>query len=71
MGSGPLDVQMLILPGAAFGGKHSAPVNIFKVAVRKFIVSLGILRLFVVDSQVPVAIFLKAVLTNELVLLLG
>ncbi|MGH9966518.1 MAG: hypothetical protein ACREBG_01620 [Pyrinomonadaceae bacterium] len=70
VGSCPFDVEMLVLPGAAFGRKHSAPVDIFKVAVRKFIVTLGILRLLVVDSQVPAAIFLKAMLANELVLLL-
>src|SRR6266481_1263798 len=71
MGSGTFDVEMFVLPGAAFGGKHSAPMDVSKVAVRKLIVSLRILILLVVDSQVPAAIFLNAVLTNELVLLLG
>jgi len=37
VGSGSFDVEMLVLPGAAFGGKHSAPMEIFKVAVGKFI----------------------------------
>src|SRR6267142_498306 len=68
--SGLLDVEVLVLPGTAFGGKHTASMDIFKVAVRKFIMSLGILRLVVVDSQVPAAIFHKAMLANELVLLL-
>ncbi len=37
VGSGSFDVEMLVLPGAAFGGKHSAPMEISKVAVGKFI----------------------------------
>ena len=71
VGSGTLDVQMLVLSGPAFGGKHSAPMDIFKVAVRKFIVPLGVLRLLVVHSQVPAAILPKAMLANELILLLS
>jgi hypothetical protein len=57
------------LSGAAFG-KHSAPMDIIKVAGRKFIVPLGILRLLVVDSQVPAAIFGEAMFANELILLI-
>ena len=69
VGSGAFDIEMLVLSGAAFGGKHSAPMDIFKVAVRKFIVPLGIRGLLVVNSQIPFAIFLKTTESKELIFL--
>src|SRR5881398_2439041 len=46
-------------------------MNIFEIAIRKFVSCLRIFGVCVVDSEVPFCIFAKAVQTNELVLFLG
>jgi hypothetical protein len=45
-------------------------VDIFEISVGKFVVSLGLLRFFVVDSQIPFAVFGKTVQANEFIFLL-
>ena len=65
-----LDVIVLVLPRAAFCREYATAVNIFKVPVGEFVVSLGVLGFLVVDSQVPLAIFRKTVEANEFIFLL-
>ena len=42
-----------------------------EVAIQKFVARLGVFSMSFVDSQVPLSVFLKAILANELVLFLG
>src|ERR1700687_3951015 len=65
-----LDVMVLILARAAFCGEHATAVDIFKVPVGEFVMSLGVLGFLVVDSQIPLAIFRKTVEANEFIFLL-
>ena len=64
------DVIVMVLPRAAFCREYATAVNIFKVPVGEFVVSLGVLGFLVVDSQVPLAIFRKTVEANEFIFLL-
>src|ERR1700682_1643626 len=65
-----LDVIVLVLARAAFRSEHATAVDIFEVPIGKFVVSLGLVRLFVVDTQIPLAVFGKAVEANEFIFLL-
>src|SRR6202048_4106055 len=65
-----LDVIVLVLARAAFRSEHATAVDIFEIPIGKFVVSLGLVRLFVVDTQIPLAVFGKAVEANEFIFLL-
>jgi hypothetical protein len=65
-----LDVIMLVLARAAFCGEYAAAVDFLEIPIGKFVVSLGLLRLFVVDSQIPLAVFGKPVAADEFIFLL-
>ena len=65
-----LDVIVFVLAGAAFCRKQTAAVNLLEIAIGKFVVSLGVLRLFVVDSQIPFAVFGEPVAADEIIFLL-
>ena len=45
-------------------------MDIFEIPIGKFIVSLGLLRLFVVEFQMPFAVLGKTVQANEFIFLL-
>src|SRR5882757_5270419 len=64
-----LDVTVLVLAGAAFRGEQATAVDTFEIPIGKFVVSLGVLRFLVVDSQIPLAVFGKTVKANEFVFL--
>jgi hypothetical protein len=64
------NVTVLILPGAAFRRQHATAVYIFDVSMGKFVMSLGVLGVFIIASQIPFAVFGKPVETNEFILLL-
>src|ERR1700704_6789094 len=64
-----LDVMVLVLAGAAFRGQQTTAVDTFEIPIGKFVVSLGVLRFRVVDSQIPLAIFGKTVKANEFIFL--
>src|ERR1700675_461251 len=66
-----LDVIVFVLAGAAFCRKQAAAVDLLEIPIGEFIMCLGVLRLFVVDSQIPPAVFGKAVEANEFIFLLG
>src|SRR4030088_3359776 len=70
MGRRILDVKVLVLASAAFCSEHTTAVDVFEISIGKLVMSLGILRLFVVDSQIPLAVFGKAVEANEFIFLL-
>jgi hypothetical protein len=65
-----LDVIMFVLAGAAFCREQAAAMDLLEIPIGKFIVSLGVFRLFVIDSQIPLAVFGKAVEANEFIFLL-
>src|SRR5882762_8430273 len=65
-----LDVRVFVLAGAAFCCQQTAAVNLLEIPIGEFIVSLGVLRLFVVDSQIPLAIFGEPVAADEFIFLL-
>src|ERR1700683_376412 len=60
---------MFELSGPALRGKQCTPVQIEKIAIRELKPSLGVLRLLVVDAQMPFGILCKTMLLDELVLL--
>jgi hypothetical protein len=56
-----LDVVMLVLAGTAFRSEYATAVDILEISIGKLMVSLGILGLLAVNSQIPFAVFGKAV----------
>ena len=64
-----LDVMVLILARAALCGEYATAVDIAEVPIGKFVMSLGLLGLFVVESQIPLAVFGKALAADEFILL--
>jgi hypothetical protein len=65
-----LDIIVLVLAGAAFCGEQATAVDVFEIPIGKFVMSLGVRRFFVIDSQIPFAVFGKTVEADEFVLLL-
>src|ERR1700726_53757 len=65
------DVIVLVLAGAAFCREHATAMDLAEIPIRKFVVSLGLLGFSVIDSQIPPAVFDKAVEANEFIFLLG
>ena len=65
-----LDIIMLVLAGAAFGREQAAAMHLLEIPIGEFIMCLGLLGLVVVDSQIPPAVFGKAVEANEFIFLL-
>jgi hypothetical protein len=65
-----LDAMVLVLARAAFRSEHATAVDIFEIPIGKFVASLGLFGLFVVDSKIPLAVFGKAVEANEFIFLL-
>src|SRR6202162_3810148 len=65
------DVIVLVLAGAAVCREHATAVDLAEIPIGKFVVSLGLLGFFVIDSQIPPAVFGKAVEANEFIFLLG
>src|SRR3984893_10162864 len=65
------DVVLLVLAGAAFCREHDTAMDLAEIPIGKFVVSLGLLGFFVIDSQIPPAVFGKAVEANEFIFLLG
>ena len=45
-------------------------MDVFEISIGKLVMSLGILGVFVVDPQMPLAVFGKAMALDELILLL-
>src|ERR1700693_5158138 len=45
-------------------------MDVFEISIGQLVVSLGVLVFFVVDSQMPLAVFGKALALDELILLL-
>ena len=50
IGGGIFDVEMLVLACSAFSGEHAAAMDIFEIAVGKFVSPLGILMFLLVDA---------------------
>jgi hypothetical protein len=69
MGGGQLDVEVLALAGARLRGQHPAAVHLLEVAVRELVPRLGVLRLLVVDTEVPPGVLAEPVFGQEIVLL--
>src|ERR1700689_113920 len=65
------DVIVLVVAGGAFCREHATAVDLAEVPIGKFVVSLGLLWFFIIDSQIPPAVFGKAVEANEFIFLLG
>jgi hypothetical protein len=56
-----LDVVMLVSAGTAFRSEYGTAVDTLEISTGKLIVFLCILGLFAVNSQIPFAVFGKAV----------
>ena len=67
---GTFDVEVLVLGRPAFRGQHSATMDVFKITIREFMPSLGILVLLLVDPQIPFRIFPEPMRCEELILCL-
>src|ERR1700733_7302194 len=58
------DVIVLVLAGAVFCREHGTAMDLAEIPISKFVVSLGLLGFFVIDSG-------KAVEANEFIFLLA
>jgi hypothetical protein len=65
------DIKILVLSGSALGRQNCATMHLYEVAVGKFISAFSVFILLVVNPQVPLAILIKSVLTDEIALLLS
>ena len=70
VGQRVFDVMVLVLACAAFCREHAAAVDIVEIPVGKFVMSFGLFGLFVVESQIPLAVFGKTVEADECIFLL-
>jgi hypothetical protein len=68
LGCRGFNVDVAILASSRLHSKHPTAMNVFEIAIGKFVSSLGVLSVTIVDSQVPLCIFAKAMLSNELIL---
>lgn len=68
LGCGGFNVGVAILASSRLHSKHPTAMNVFEIARGKFISSLGVLSVTIVDSQVPLCVFAKAMLSNEPIL---
>ena len=71
VGRSAFNIKVLVLPGSALGREHGAAVDLFKIAVGKFVRSLAVLGSRVIRAQMPLCVLAKPVLADELILLLG
>ena len=55
------------MAGATFRGEQATSVDVPEIPIGKLVVSLGLLGLFVVDSQIPLAVFGKTVEADDLI----
>jgi hypothetical protein len=62
------DSGISVLACSALDSKYAAAMDVFEVAIRKFVSSFGVLRESLIDAEIPFCIFSKAMLLNELVL---
>jgi hypothetical protein len=67
---GIFDVEVLVLACPAFRCQHSATMDVFKITIREFMPSLGILVLLLVDPQLPFRISPEPMRCEELILCL-
>ena len=62
------DFGVTMLASSGFCRKQPAAMNIFEIAVRKFVSALRILRVAIIDPEMPLCIFTESVHTDELIL---
>src|SRR5580704_17802081 len=71
MSCSSFDIKVFVLSCSAFDGEHRATMNVDEVAIWEFVPLLGILRLLIVDTQMPFCVLFKSVLIDELIFLLS
>src|SRR6266542_4351082 len=64
------NVVTSVFSGSASCGQQTATVNVFEIAVGKFVSALRIRTISVVDAKMPFCIFAESVQTDKLILLL-
>jgi hypothetical protein len=57
-----------ILASSGFRREQPAPMNIFEIAIGELISLLGILRVMIVNAQMPFCIFAESVQSDEFIL---
>jgi hypothetical protein len=62
------DFGVAILASSGLRREQPAPMNIFEIAIGKLVSLLGILRLMIVNAQMPFCIFAESVQSDEFVL---
>jgi hypothetical protein len=62
---------MAVLSGSSFRSKHSATMDALEITKGKFVPSLGILGITLVDAQVPFRVFAQSMLSDKLILKFG
>ena len=60
-----------VLSRSTLDSKHAAAMDVFEVAIGKFVSSFGVLGITLVDCQMPLCVLAEAMLPNKLVLELG
>ena len=63
------DFYVAVLASSGFHREQPTPMNIFKIAVRKFVSALRIRTVPLVDREMPLCIFAEAMQTDKLILL--
>jgi hypothetical protein len=63
-----LDFGVAILAGSGFRREQTAPMNIFEIAIGELVSLLGILRVMIVNAQMPFCIFAESVQSDEFIL---
>src|SRR5437868_4115981 len=67
--SGIFDIGIATLMGAALDCQQCASMDVFEIAERKFESRLAVLNMRRVDPEMPLLVFSKPVIANEVVLL--
>ena len=63
-----LDVGVPVLACPTLNSKQATAMNVFEIAIGKFVSSFGVLSIALVNSKMPFCVFTKAMLPNELIL---
>jgi hypothetical protein len=62
------DFGIAILASPGLRREQSAPMNIFEIAIGEFVSLLRILRVMIVNAQMPFCIFAESVQSDEFIL---
>jgi hypothetical protein len=62
------DFSIAILASSGLRREQPAPMNVFEIAIGELVSLLGILRVMIVNAQMPFCIFAESVQSDEFIL---